>query len=98
VYVPFPVRQESDDVEWRTTLPFVIRNRQKTPPFLEGKARELQDRTGLALFLHGLKVGFAHLQTLTNPAKSRVLLFDEYLSPTFPGREGRGSFQPEESF
>ncbi|MDR1276020.1 MAG: hypothetical protein LBL72_06540 [Candidatus Accumulibacter sp.] len=68
---------------------------------MEGKAREakeLQGRTGLALFLHGLKVGFAYLQTLTNPAKSRVLLFDEYLSSTLPGREGRGSFQAKESF
>jgi hypothetical protein len=48
-------------------------------PFLKGKAkeRELQGRTGLALFLHGLKVGFAHLQTQINPAKSRVLLFDD---------------------
>jgi hypothetical protein len=45
----------------------------------EEKAREPQGRTGLALFLHGLKVGFAHLQTQTNPAKRWVLLFDEYL-------------------
>jgi hypothetical protein len=76
---------------------FETRNRQKTStcflttwtrkggvahPFLEGKARESQGRTGLALFLHGLKVGFAHLQTQTNPAKSRVLLFDEFLTST----------------
>jgi hypothetical protein len=30
----------------------------------EGReAKKLQGRTGLALFLQGLKVGFAHLQT-----------------------------------
>jgi hypothetical protein len=40
--------------------------------------REPQGRTGLALFLHGLKAGKAHLQTQINPAKSRVLLFDEH--------------------
>jgi hypothetical protein len=51
----------------------------KAPPFLEGKAIEPQGRGGFALFLHGLKVGFAHLQTQINPAKSRVLLFDEHL-------------------
>jgi hypothetical protein len=45
---------------------------------LEGKAREPQGRMGFALFLHGLKAGFAHLQTQINPAKSRVLLFDEH--------------------
>jgi hypothetical protein len=43
-----------------------------------GKERELQGRTGFALCLSGLKVGFAHLQTLINPAKSWVLLFDEH--------------------
>jgi hypothetical protein len=37
--------------------------------FFGGKARESQGRTGLALFLHGLKVGFAHFQTQINPAK-----------------------------
>jgi hypothetical protein len=51
----------------------------KAHPFLEGKAREPQGWDGFALFLHGLKVGFAHLQTQINPAKSRVLLFDEHL-------------------
>jgi hypothetical protein len=29
-----------------------------------------------SLFLHGLKAGFAHLQTQIDPAKSRGLLFD----------------------
>jgi hypothetical protein len=47
----------------------------KAPPFLEGKAREPQGREGFALFLLGLKVGFAHLQTPINPAKSRVFTF-----------------------
>jgi hypothetical protein len=51
----------------------------KASPFLGGKAREPQGRTGFALFLQGLKVGFAHFQTQINPAKSRVLLFDEHL-------------------
>jgi hypothetical protein len=50
----------------------------KAHPFLEGKAIEPQGRGGFALFLQGLKVGFAHLQTQINPAKSRVLLFDEH--------------------
>jgi hypothetical protein len=50
----------------------------KAHPFLEGKAIEPQGRGGFALFLLGLKVGFAHLQTQINPAKSRVLLFDEH--------------------
>ncbi|MDR1163575.1 MAG: hypothetical protein LBM17_07065 [Candidatus Accumulibacter sp.] len=45
---------------------------------LQSEARELQGRTGLALFLHGMKVGFTHLHTHINPAKSRVLLFDEH--------------------
>jgi aryl-alcohol dehydrogenase-like predicted oxidoreductase len=45
---------------------------------LEGKATQLQGRNGFALFLYGLKVGFAHLQTQINPAKSRILLFDEH--------------------
>jgi hypothetical protein len=47
-------------------------------PFLEGKAMQPQGRDGFALFLLGLTVGLAHLQTQTNPAKSRVLLFDDY--------------------
>jgi hypothetical protein len=47
----------------------------KAHPFLEGKAREPQGQDGFALFLHGLKVGFAHLQTQINPAKSRVFTF-----------------------
>jgi hypothetical protein len=51
---------------------------KQAKPALEGKATQPQGRTGLALFLHGLKVGFAHLQTQINPAKSRVLLFDEH--------------------
>jgi hypothetical protein len=50
----------------------------KAHPFLEGKAIEPQGREGFALFLQGLKVGFAHLQTQINPAKSRGLLFDEH--------------------
>jgi hypothetical protein len=45
---------------------------------LEEKATQLQGWTGFALFLHGLKVGFAPLQTQINPSKSRVLLFDEH--------------------
>jgi hypothetical protein len=48
---------------------------RQSPPFLEGKAIEPQGRGGFALFLHGLKVGFAHLQTQINPAKSRVFTF-----------------------
>jgi hypothetical protein len=52
----------------------------KAHPFLEGKAIEPQGRG--ALFLLGLKVGFAHLQTQINPAKSRILLFDEHLEST----------------
>jgi hypothetical protein len=50
----------------------------QSPPFFGGKVREPQGRTGLLLFLHGLKVGFARLQTQINAAKSRVLLFDEH--------------------
>jgi aspartyl-tRNA(Asn)/glutamyl-tRNA(Gln) amidotransferase subunit C len=44
------------------------------------KQRNPKGRTGFVLLLHGLKVGFAHFQTQINPAKSRVLLFDEHLS------------------
>jgi hypothetical protein len=51
---------------------------RQAKPALEGKAREPQGRTGFSSFLRGLKVGFAHLQTQINPAKSRVLLFDEH--------------------
>jgi hypothetical protein len=40
--------------------------------------REPQGRTGLALFLQGLKVGFAHLQTQISLSKNRVLLFAEH--------------------
>jgi hypothetical protein len=60
---------------------------------LEGKASELQGRTGLALFLHGFKVGFAHLKTLINPAKSRVLLFDERQSLCFSAPSSRAATQ-----
>jgi hypothetical protein len=58
-----------------------IRSRQKINPFagsdskqakpalLEGKATQPQGRTGLALFLQGLKAGFACLQTQNQPGK-----------------------------
>jgi hypothetical protein len=45
---------------------------------LEEKAKEPRGWMGFALFLHGLKAGFACLQTQINPAKSWVLLFDEH--------------------
>jgi hypothetical protein len=47
-------------------------------PFFGGKATQPQSRTGLVLFLQGLKAGKAHFQTQINPAKSQVLLFDEH--------------------
>jgi hypothetical protein len=56
-----------------------LRSRQKINPyFLERKTTHPQGWTGFALFLQGLKVGFAHFQIQINPAKSRVLLFDEH--------------------
>jgi hypothetical protein len=48
-------------------------------PFFGEKAREPQGGPVLRCFLQGLKAGFAHLQTQINPAKSRVLLFDEHI-------------------
>jgi hypothetical protein len=41
----------------------LLRIIKKTTPFFGRKKKSTQGRTGLALFLHGLKVGFAHLQT-----------------------------------
>jgi hypothetical protein len=52
-----------------------MRSRQKITPFAGSDSKK--GRTGFALFLYGLKVGKACLQTQINPAKSRVLLFDE---------------------
>jgi hypothetical protein len=46
--------------------------------FWREKQRNPRAGMGVRCFYLGLKVGFAHLQTQTNPAKSRGLLFDEY--------------------
>jgi hypothetical protein len=57
----------------------IAKKSRQSPPFFGGKSNATpQGRIGLALFLLGLKVGFAHFQTQTNPAKSRILLFDEH--------------------
>jgi hypothetical protein len=56
----------------------VIRN-EKLSGSKKGQAWERRNpKAGLVFrcFLHGLKAGFACLQTQINPAKSRVLLFD----------------------
>jgi hypothetical protein len=58
--------------------PYFLPAQTAVKPDLEEKATQPQVRTGFALVLQGLKVGFAHFQTQINPAKSRILLFDEH--------------------
>jgi hypothetical protein len=55
---------------------YIAKKGKQSSPFFGGKTTKPHVRTGVTLGLHGLKPGFAWLQTQDNPAKSRFLLFD----------------------